>query len=177
MSTGVADIRQRLNDITLIDRRRGKVFLDAVFQPHAGVAQRSPAKLVAIAAVGRVGEEPFLHMRTQQREELLLRRRLHVRQRPRLQAGDQRILLRGCAVGQRCAICCMGGLVEYTQAQAVDLGELTICARKRQVEILDHADLDRAGAGSIGGKHPLEQRGGCARLMRIERKRCHLTLR
>jgi len=65
----VGHVLQGLDDPALGDRLAGQVLLGGVGRPEPGVAEEPPARLVAVAAVDRVGEQPLLEMRPERGEE------------------------------------------------------------------------------------------------------------
>src|SRR5215207_5025658 len=58
------NVGKGLNAAALGHGLRGKVLFRTVLQPYSGVAEKSPAELVAVATIRRIAEEPFLQMRT-----------------------------------------------------------------------------------------------------------------
>src|SRR5215212_6599867 len=122
------------------------------------MAQKPPGQLVAVAAVGRVGEETLLKVGEQRLEEVALRRDSEVRELFPLEFGYQSVLLGGNAVGEGHAVALAGSEIQRRQADPVGLGPLPIRARQSTVHVGESADLGRPGTVLVGGEEALEER-------------------
>ena len=69
----ITQVSHRLNDTALGNRARCQIFFSGVFQPHARVLQKPPAKFVPVAAIDWVRKQAFLQMCAQERKKKLLR--------------------------------------------------------------------------------------------------------
>ena len=169
---GQAEVGERLDDASLVGSQRAEVFVGRVFQPHAGMAEYAPTRLVAVTAVGRIGEEPFLQVRPQELEEgSTVGGCWDVCELVALEACDQRILCGGCALDEGLREAAERGLVERGEAGSVGRDVLRFGAGEGSVEVGDDADVGCARAVLISGEEALEGGRDGARLLRVEHHR------
>jgi len=132
------------------------------------MSQETPAQLVAIAAVGRIGEEPFLKVSSQKVEEVALRRNVEVGKVSAFEAGERGVLLFASSIGEGRAVEPVSGAIQGRQAEPVALGIVPVRAGQSPIHVFEDPDRGRAGAVFAGGEKALEEGRGRARFVRVQ---------
>ena len=121
------------------------------------MAKDAPAQFTLVAAMQRIGEEPFLHVGAQEGEEVLLGWGVEVGQLAAFQALQQCVLLAGRRICKDTADRVQGSPIQRSQPQTIDLTLTAVGAGQRPIHIGQHTDFNRAGR-LIRRKDALEQR-------------------
>ena len=135
-----------------------EVLLGGVFEPNPRMAQELPAQLVAVTAVGRVGEEPFLQVGTQHFEEVTLRGDPKVGEYALFQLDYQGILHLGGAFGEGNAAMPTGSEIQRCQTKSVSIGLILVCASQSPVQVGENSYPYRSRTVLIGWEETFEDR-------------------
>ena len=84
------------------------------------MAEEAPAELVAVAAVGRIAEEPLLQVRSHELEERTLVRRHPTRNLAAFQITEQIVLRRFFGARESHTVSGLANAIEQRQAVAID---------------------------------------------------------